>query len=240
MKHKLDILFEDDHFIIINKDANLLSIPDRYHPDLPSLKLVLRKIYGEIFVLHRLDFETSGVICFGKKHEVQAAFTEMQIANKVTKQYLAIVDGVLIEKEQTIDVPLLYQDEKTIVAKKETKAKEATTIVESIEEFASFSVLRCHILNGRTHQIRVHLAHIGHPLAIDKKYGYNDKIMLSDIKRKFRRKKDEDERPLVGRQPLHAEHIAFVHPFTQEQMSIAAPLKKDMKALLNQLRKHGK
>lgn len=239
MKHKLDILFEDDYFVIINKDANLLSIPDRYQPNLPSLKTILRKIYGDIFVLHRLDQETSGVICFGKKHEVQAAFTEMQIANKVNKQYLAIVAGVLIEKEVTIDIPLLYVDEKTVVAKKEDKGKKATTFVKVIEEFASYSLLECKILNGRTHQIRVHLAHIGHPLAIDKKYGYNDQILLSEIKRKFRRKKDEDERPLVSRQPLHAEKISFTHPFTNELISIEAPIKKDMKALLNQLRKHG-
>ncbi len=237
MKHKLEILFEDDDFVIINKDAGLLSTPDRYRSNLPSLKSILRKIYGDIFVLHRLDMDTSGVICFGKNPIIQQQFTEMQINNEVDKYYLALIEGIPTTPNFKIEKPLKYDQGKTLIAKQEKLGKPATTIVELQEELGQYALVRCKLITGRTHQIRVHLRSAGHPLAVDKLYGFQDAIYLSEFKRKFKTKAEQKERPLIYRQTLHANTIAFEHPTTKQPIEIEAPLKKDFKAVLNQLRK---
>lgn len=234
----IPILFEDDHFVIANKPANLLSTPDRFRSDLPSLKSIFRKKYGEIFVLHRLDLETSGVIAFGKHADVQRTFTEMQINNEVSKEYVAIVDGLISQQNGTIDLPLIYDGGKTYVNHKDKKAKQSITQYEVLETYDHYSIVRCTIKSGRTHQIRVHLSHIGMPLAVDRFYGHTEAIYLSQFKKKRYNKKETEERPLISRLTLHAETIAFLHPFTKENVKIKAELHKDMRALVNQLKKN--
>ena len=234
----IPILFEDDHFVIANKPANLLSTPDRFRSELPSLKSIFRKKYGEIFVLHRLDLETSGVIAFGKHIDVQREFTEMQISNKVAKEYLAIVDGMVSQQKGTIDLPLIYDGGKTFVNHKDKKAKQSITEFEILETYDQYSVVRCSLKSGRTHQIRVHLAHTGMPLAVDRFYGHSEQIFLSQFKKKRYNKKETEERPLISRLTLHAETLRFIHPFTKETIEVTAELPKDMRALINQLKKN--
>ena len=234
----IPILFEDDHFVIANKPANLLSTPDRFRSDLPSLKSIFRKKYGEIFVLHRLDLETSGVIAFGKHADVQRTFTEMQINNEVSKEYIAIVDGLISQQSGTIDLPLIYDGGKTYVNHKDKKAKQSITDYEVLETYDHYSIVRCKIKSGRTHQIRVHLAHIGMPLAVDRFYGHTEAIYLSQFKKKRYNKKETEERPLISRLTLHAASLSFKHPFNQETLTVEAELHKDMRALVNQLKKN--
>jgi RluA family pseudouridine synthase len=233
------ILFEDDYFVILDKPANLLSTPDRFRSELPSLKSLMRKKYGEIFVLHRLDLETSGCIAFGKKPEIQQVFTEMQINNEVTKHYTAIVDGVPHQEKGVIDLPLIYDGGKTYVNLKDKKAKQSITHYQLVKTIGQYSIIECNIKSGRTHQIRVHLAHIGLPLAVDRFYGRNEAIYLSEFKKKkYWKKAEVQERPLVSRLTLHASKLAFEHPITKESISIESGLHKDMRALIKQLEKN--
>lgn len=234
-----NILFEDEDFVIINKPANLLSVPDRYQSNLPSLKSILRAHYGDIFVLHRLDFGTSGAICFGKHTEVQRIFTQMQEENQVGKIYHAFVQGVLTTDEGEIDVPLYYHNGKTFVATKKKGFKEAKTLYKRLESFGNYHhLLECRLISGRTHQIRVHLSHIGLPLLVDSDYGQSSAFYLSQIKSKYRNKKNKEERPLVYRQTLHSKKLEFQHPFKEELVVIEANYPKDLNALLVQLRNH--
>lgn len=236
---QLKILFEDDYFVIVDKPANLLSTPDRFRSELPSLKSLLRNKYGEIFVLHRLDLETSGAIAFGKKPEIQQVFTEMQINNEVQKTYIAFVEGQTHVESGIINAPLIYDGGKTYVNLKDKKAKASITHYKVLETIGQYSIIQCQIKSGRTHQIRVHLAHIGLPLAVDKFYGRNEAIFLSEFKKKkYRKKRDEDERALISRLTLHASILEYEHPITRENIRVDSDLHKDMRALKKQLKKN--
>jgi 23S rRNA pseudouridine1911/1915/1917 synthase len=238
---KLDVCFEDDHLLIINKKAGLRTIPDRYSADGPNLFAMLKKRYGNIWVIHRLDKDTSGIICFAKSEEAHKSMSLQFQDRTVKKTYSAIVDGALTKSSGSIATSIAPHPNRKGAMIINNNGKAALTHFQLKEGFKQFSLLEVEIMTGRTHQIRVHLASIHHPLAVDKLYGKREALFLSEIKRKgFKIGRNKEERPILNRQPLHANQLVFVHPASGETMHITASLPKDMNALLKQLRKWGK
>lgn len=238
MRKKLDILFQDEEIVVVNKPAGVLTIPGRSGEDGDSLLSLLNKKFDQCLTVHRLDLNTSGVICFAKTKEAHKALS-LQFQNRsVQKIYQVLVDGTVQEETGEIDKPIAPH--KVIAGKMAiaSKGKKALTLYTVKERFNSFTFLEADIKTGRTHQIRLHFQSIGFPLSIDKVYGSREAIKLSEIKgRSYRIGKLDEERPLMSRSTLHASKLTINHPDTGEQMTFEAPLPKDFKALLNQLRK---
>lgn len=230
------IIFEDDAFIVLNKPAGLLSIPDREGKE-PSLKKMLRDKYGEIFTVHRIDRETSGVIVFAKNEESHRFLSVAFEDRNVEKHYQGIVQGTLAEKEKTIDAPIMENPSKKGLMMVHRKGKPSTTIFRVLEEFGKFSLVEFQILTGRTHQIRVHMSDYGHPIVCDPLYGDGKPILLSSLKKKFNLSKDQlEERPIMPRLALHAWKLRF-NDQQGKAHEFVAPLAKDMRAFLAQLGK---
>ncbi len=236
-----DILFEDDDLIVVNKPAGLLVIPDRFNADLPSLNKTLeQKLDRKIWVVHRLDRETSGVICFAKNEAAHRYLSILFQEHQVNKFYAGIVTGKIRPTEGRIETPISEHPAvkgKMVVSK---KGKLAVTDYRVSEEWPLFSLVQFQIHTGRTHQIRVHMQSLGHPLVCDDLYGDGKPLYLSSFKRKYHAsKKEEEERPLLSRLALHAYRLDFVKE-DGTQVCVDAPLPKDMAATINQLNKWAK
>ena len=239
-KGQIELVYEDETLLIVNKASGLLTLPDRFRPELPNVKDILTAIYGQIWVVHRLDKDTSGLLCFAK-NETAHRDLSMQFENRtVGKKYAALVQGSPVQEEGEIDraiAPNPHQPGKMIILK---SGKPSLTLYKKVEAFKGYSLLEVEIKTGRTHQIRVHLKAIGCPLAIDPIYHENDGILLSAIKgRSYHLGKDQVERPLMNRLSLHAMQLSFDHPVTKERMVFEGPFHKDFEAVLKQLRKWG-
>ena len=233
---KPDIIFENDQFVALNKPAGLLSIPDREGKD-PSLKSWLKQQYGSIFTVHRLDRDTSGLIIFAKDEVTHKYLSKVFEERAVEKIYQGLVQGALTRKTGSIDDPLMEHPGRPGVMVINRKGKASLTDYKVEEELGPYSWVQFQIHTGRTHQIRVHMANIGHPIVCDDLYGNERPIYLSGIKRNFKlSKSDESERPLLQRLALHSQRLRFTDEQGQEH-SFEAPLPKDLKALLQQLRK---
>lgn len=232
-----DILFENDDYIILNKASGLLSIPDHYgNPN--NLSGLLKKKYGEIFIVHRIDKDTSGCIVFAKN---SVAHKHASIAfenHEVHKEYLAIAHGVSREVQGTIEEKLMpHPSKQHQVVVNNRYGKEAITQYKVEEQFKNYSLFSCNIQTGRMHQIRVHLQHIGHPILCDPFYSSSGEFFISSIKRKYNlAKDDENEQPLLRRLALHAFRLSFTDE-KGNRIKAEAPLFKDMRATLQQLRK---
>lgn len=231
-----EILLDNDHFIVLNKPSGLLSIPDREGKEI-SLKQMLQEKYGQIFTVHRLDRDTSGIIVFAKDEETHKYLSQAFEERTVEKYYLGIVNGVPPEKKMTINEPIAENTTKRGVMLIHQRGKQSITDYEVLEEFGKFSLLRFRIHTGRTHQIRVHMQHVGHPIVVDTLYGDATPIRVSSFKRNYNlSKNEEEERPILGRLGLHAEKLQFKDA-QGNSYNVEAPLPKDMRALLQQLRK---
>ncbi len=240
---KLEILYQDDHLIVINKPANLLSVPDRYIADIPNVVHLLGAKFGDpIIAVHRLDKPTSGCLVVARTPEAHKELNRQFQDREVDKVYHAIVEGQPGDEEVEIDEPIATNPGKMGQMMVSNRGKHAFTIFKKMEEFGhQFSLVGVQIFTGRTHQIRVHLAYAGFPLMVDPFYGKREAFLLSEIKgRRYNYKKDREERPLLSRVPLHASRLAFNHPETGERLTFEAEMPKDMRATLNQLRKLGK
>ena len=236
LKTALKIIKETERFVALNKPAGLLSIPDRKDIDV-SLKRMLQDVYGEIFTVHRLDRDTSGVIIFAKNAEAHQSLSKSFEERTVEKYYAGIVSGTLAEKKGTVEVPMMQHPGKQAVMVINQKGKNSVTDYEVMEEFGKYSLLQFRIHTGRTHQIRLHMQHIGHSIVCDETYGDGQPIMVSSIRRKFKLAKSEDEeRPILARLGLHAQRLKFNDP-AGETHDLEAEMPKDMRALLQQLRK---
>jgi len=238
VKKTLPILFEDDDYIFLNKPPGLLVIPDRFDQDAPNLLEMLKKIFGQIFVVHRIDKPTSGVIVFAKNTDAHRELNIQFEQHLVRKTYWALVCGKLSEKEGTIDKPIAENASRAGTVKIDASGKPSQTGYHVLEELGQYSLVEVVPRSGRTHQIRIHFKSVGHPLAIDELYGNAHGIFLSQFKKNYRLKEDETERPLMNRLTLHAFELQFTHFRNHEPIVIQALLPKDFSGLLNQLRKY--
>lgn len=231
------IIFENSHFIAVNKPSGLLSIPDRLGQEL-SLKELLKNSYGEIYTVHRLDKDTSGIIVFAKDEETHKQLSQLFEGREVEKFYLGLVHGKLINESGSIDAAIMEHPGKTGKMVTHVKGKPSLTDYQVLESFRLYSWLQFQIHTGRTHQIRVHMQHLGHPIVCDELYGDPAPILLSALKKKFKLSKDaEQERPLMSRLALHSYKLSFT--LNNERFDLEAELPKDLRAMLAQLRKLG-
>jgi len=227
------IVLETNEFVAINKPAGLLTIPDR-EGKLISLKQILKKKYGEIFTVHRLDKETSGLVIFAKT-DVTHKHLSMQFEKRETEKiYHGLVLGTLINKEGIINEPIAEHPTKKGLMTVYKKGKESVTEYKVLEEFRLYSWLQFKILTGRTHQIRVHMKHAGHPIVCDELYGDGKSIFISQIKSKYNLAKNEEERPILSRLALHSYKLSF-RDIENKEYHLEADLPKDLKATLKQL-----
>lgn len=241
MKQKVQILHDDDDLVIINKPSNYLSIPDRFDETKPNILSFLNHKFEKVYTVHRLDKETSGIICFAKNEIAHKHLSQQFQEKTVQKIYCALVDGVLIPEEGEINQGIAPHPAKPGKMMVSNKGKKSLTLYKVIEQFRNFALVEANIKTGRTHQIRVHFEAIGYPLAIDSVYGSREAFKLSEIKlKKFRLGKGQEERPLMFRTSLHAFQLELSHPTTEERLHFEAPLPKDFAAVIKQLQKWNK
>lgn len=232
----LQTLYETDDFVAINKPAGLLSIPDREGDEL-SAKRILRDKYGEIYTVHRLDKNTSGVIVFAKNEEAHKFLSQSFEDRSVEKYYVGLVKGTPSEKQKLIDAPIAQNTVKSTMMIIHKRGKPSITEYSVLEEFGKYSLLQFKIHTGRTHQIRVHMQYVGYPIVCDEIYGDGEPIKLSAIKKKYNLSKNElEERPILNRLGLHSQRLIFSDQH-KNSFDIEAEMPKDMRALLQQLRK---
>jgi 23S rRNA pseudouridine955/2504/2580 synthase/23S rRNA pseudouridine1911/1915/1917 synthase len=241
----------DADLVAVEKPAGLATIPGRGETDSLLERLAAQldlphkgETDPRIRVVHRLDKDTSGVVLFAKNIEMQRHLSHQFQNNQVEKEYIALVAGHPETDEGEIDAPIgPHPNSKTRMAVSK-HGRPALTRWRLEKRFREMSLLRVFPKTGKTHQIRVHLKHIGLPLAIDPLYNPPRKpgeavgIFLSQFKRDYRAAK-EDERPLIARLTLHAERITVEHP-VRGKTTIEAPLPKDFRAVLSQLERNSR
>lgn len=231
---KLEVIHLDEHLIVINKRAGMLTVPGRNTPSEHSVLDMLREMYGDVLPVHRIDRGTSGVVVFVRSTEMQRSISGYFASQKVVKTYSAIVQGHP-PPQGSLTYPLYIPQSGRV--RVDPGGKEAQTDYVVKEAFQGFAFLEVRPLTGRQHQIRAHLAYFGFPLAVDPVYGARDSLDITDIKRTgLNLRIDKEPKPLLARTPLHAASIAF----PDERggiLSFQAPLPKDMRACLAQMRK---
>ncbi|MFT4062050.1 MAG: RluA family pseudouridine synthase [Edaphocola sp.] len=237
---KYDILFEDDNLIAANKPSGLLSIPDRYNAEIPNLFHEVAKNHERLYVVHRLDRDTSGIIIFAKNEAAHKHLSQLFEGREVAKYYQAIVHGRPFKDAGSIKEPIAEHPVHKGRMSVQKKGRFAHTDYEVQATWGNYSLLRLQIHTGRTHQIRVHLQHLGNPVVCDPFYGSPHPILLSSVKKKFKLGKDAEleERPLLSRLGLHAAELRFADMGGKPQ-TITAPLPKDMTVAVKQLDKWG-
>jgi 23S rRNA pseudouridine1911/1915/1917 synthase len=249
-----DIIFENDDLIALNKPSGLLSIPDREGKEV-SLKTLLQEKYahpddsrlndsvgqavglGKIFTVHRLDRDTSGIIIFAKNEKTHRHLSKQFEERQTEKIYTGLVIGSPANKKGSINAPIAEHSVKRGMMIIHQRGKEALTDYEVLQDFGIYSWVQFRIHTGRTHQIRVHMKDIGHPIVCDELYGDGKPVLLSSIKSKFKlSKKEEEERPILNRLALHAWKLKFTDT-KGKIFELEAPIPKDIKATLQQLEK---
>lgn len=232
-----NIILENDQFIAINKPSGLLSVPDRKQSE-PSLKDMLLAKYGSIYTVHRLDKDTSGVIVFAKDEQTHKDLSALFEGREVEKYYQGMVYGVLFPESGSVDAPIMEHPAGNGKMVTHAKGKHSLTDYELQQAFRLYSWVKFRIHTGRTHQIRVHMQHIGHAIVCDDLYSKGDPIYISSLKKKNFKlsKSEEEERPILGRLALHSSLLKF--ELNGEKFELEAPLPKDLRATLQQLEKH--
>lgn len=216
-KMNLNIAYEDETVLVINKPAgiavhpsmehfsNSLSNGVKYYFDKIGLKKKIRPV-------NRLDKNTSGLVVFAKNEYVQENLIQQMSNGTFKKEYLAICDGIFEKKKGTVDLPIARKENSIIERCINENGQQSITHYEVLKEFATYSLVRCTLETGRTHQIRVHMKAIGHPLLGDTMYGTDS--------------------CLISRQALHSYKISFSHPATKKHIELTCDLPEDMKKVL--------
>jgi RluA family pseudouridine synthase len=241
VKLRLDdlILWQDDDLLVVNKPAGLLVLPDGYDPQAPYLASLLAPTYGDLWIVHRLDRYTSGILVVARNPEIHRALNNQFQQRRVCKVYHALVVGLPDWDQQIVKLPLRADGDRrhrTVVDPR--KGKNAETALRLLEGYGRYSLVEAVPKTGRTHQIRVHLAARKAPVAADDLYGDGQGIFLSQIKPDYRPGATKPERPLIGRLALHAWSLSFEYPTSGKVCGFQAPYAKDFSITLRHLRKY--
>jgi 23S rRNA pseudouridine1911/1915/1917 synthase len=257
---RVPILYEDEAVLVVDKPAGLAVEPERWRREAASLSGALvaeafDRVGGEDErgrpregtlewrprLVHRIDKDTTGCVLVAKNLETERALRTAFEQGRVEKQYLALVEGEWYEDEaRVLDDPLASDPRRNGRMIVRASGKPSRTEVEPHERFRGYTLMRCSPLTGRTHQIRVHMAEAGFPLAVDAFYGRHDQLLLSQIKAGYRSKRGSVERPLLDRLALHAWRLTIPDLAGGEgspPLTIESPLPKDLERTLKQLRK---
>ncbi|WP_462408997.1 RluA family pseudouridine synthase [Neobacillus sp. Marseille-QA0830] len=213
----LSILFEDNYLLVVHKPARMNTIPSREHPA-GSLANALIGYYRKIglpatsHIVTRLDRDTSGIVLIAKHRHIHHLFSMMQRNHLVNRTYEAFAEGCIPDDSGTISAPIGRREQSIIEREVRPDGQFARTHYRVINRHQHFTQIELNLETGRTHQIRVHMSYLGHPLLGDDLYGGDTFLM--------------------NRQALHCKKIMFVHPITQQEMMFTAALPEDMRAVL--------
>ena len=215
----LDVRYEDEYLLIVNKPAGQLvhPVPQEHSGTLGNAVLHWYAVHGEAHAyhpVHRLDRDTSGLVLIAKEPQVQYLLSPKG-EKKFTRQYLAIIEGQLTPAAGTVDAPIARALPSIILRQVSPAGKPARTHYRTLKTNTAHSLIELTLDTGRTHQIRVHMAHLGHPLLGDDLYG--------------------GQLTLIQRQALHAYRLHFIHPITGENIAVEAPLPPDLLRIVSTL-----
>lgn len=234
---KIETVFENEALIAFLKPSGLLSIPDRFSPDKPCLQNIAEQKFGKLFTVHRLDRDTSGLILFAKNENSHRYLSGLFQNRNIQKYYQALIHGVPHPEQGDIQQPISEHSVKKGRMIVNKNGKPAHTAYKVLNSWNSFSLVELQLFTGRTHQIRVHLQFLGHPVLCDPLYGNESQLMLSSIKKHYKLSKLAlEERPILSRLALHASCLVFDDE-KGNPLEIRAALPKDMAATIKQLDK---
>ncbi len=224
----LDIIFEDDQLLVVNKPPGLVVHPGAGRPGGTLANAVLARVpqmagVGSTLrpgIVHRLDKDTSGLLMVAKTPGAYRALQSQVAARTVARNYIALVDGVLARDEGTIDAPIGRHPRHRTRMAVVPRGRTAVTRYRVRERFALHTLVEVQLVTGRTHQIRVHFAHLGYPVSGDPVYGRTDDLG-------------------IGRQALHAFRLKFIHPASGRAVEFEAPLPADLSAAIARARAEG-
>ncbi len=232
----LNIVFEDEHLIIVDKPAGMVVHPSAGHADGTLVNALLFHCKGQLSgiggierpgIVHRIDRDTSGLLVVAKSDAAHQGLAKLFSSHDIHRRYLAIVRGIPAPPAGTIRTQIgrSRSDRKKMGVLSEGFGKHAVTHFRTLENFTAESLVECTLETGRTHQVRVHMTHIGHPLIGDATYGNRQKsYLIGPNQSKFER------------QALHAAELGFIHPITGNKLKFESNLPEDMQELLSQLR----
>ncbi|WP_422123732.1 RluA family pseudouridine synthase [Planococcus sp. X10-3] len=213
----LQIVYEDEALLIVDKPPLQNTIPSREHPLGSLANLVAghfesHRIPATLHIVTRLDRDTSGLVCIAKNRHIHHMLSVQQQEKKMSRRYDAFVHGLMEQEEFTITAPIGRKNSSIIEREVREDGQFAETEVKLLKAYANFSHVELKLNTGRTHQIRVHLAHIGQPLIGDDLYG--------------------GTREMIRRQALHCRKLEMIHPVTGRALSFESPNREDMAALI--------
>jgi 23S rRNA pseudouridine1911/1915/1917 synthase len=249
----LNILFEDEGIVVVDKRAGMIVHPAKGHWE-GTLASALAHHFGTSLssvggptrpgIVHRLDRETSGVIVVAKNDQAHEALAAQFKSREVKKEYLAIVLGVPDRDRDVVDEPIgdhPTNREKKSIRREDRDARPAVTVFETIERFVGYSLVRALPRTGRTHQIRLHLTHIRHPVLCDKLYGGGrtkiTELELIPSSKIGQYDQTHPEKLILARHALHAHKLTITNPTTGQPQTFEAPLPADMETTLAVLHK---
>ena len=218
----IDVLYEDDDLLIVNKQPGIIVHPTKGHPTHTIANGVMKYMldYGQSYKIrfaNRIDMDTSGIIIVAKNANAQNDISSQMRSGTVLKKYIAVIHGNIDADEFTIDLPVGRPSQESIRrVVMYDGGKDAITDVKVLKRYGEYTLVELTLHTGRTHQIRVHLSHIGHPIIGDSLY-------------------DGDAPGLIDRQALHAYQLSFKHPITGDNVEIEAPYPQDILNAIKQI-----
>lgn len=238
---EIKVIFEDEDIIVINKDKNMVVHPAKGNRDGTMVNALLyhTKLEGgdkaRPGVVHRLDKDTTGVMVFAKNEEAHVRLASQVEARTMKRTYISLVWGNIIRKQGVVNAPIgRSNSNRKLMTVTNVNSKEAVTNFKLLKNFEVATLLKLNLHTGRTHQIRVHMAYLGHPVIGDNDYCRNIPAVLKNVSVDKRRHYDNII-SLIDRQALHSASLSFSHPSTEERLTFYAPIPEDFLSVLNYL-----